>query len=827
MVTTVAGNGGSASVDGISTRAGFTSLTGVAVDNTRGVLYVVDNSVVRSISLATLQVSTSKITSSPTSVYFDDTTRSLVVRSQSPSEMNTIYVYDGNNVTTPPSKHDYNFLGAPGWPVVPTLASFCVDALGTLVAVSNTVRSDGEFVYYKLSAGLPYTSLTWTNGGDAVNGDTQGCALDNDGNMWFQSVGYGMTLSKWSRPTGTVAKSAANYKTAGITPCIGAVTGNVYVVSASRCALDMYNPVTSTNVTVVNDASCMLGTCASDASETIYYLDNRNNLVKSVALVYPTVSVVTSGALPIFAAGMGFSARTNTVSVAGGAVSFAKGFYLKNSSSAVLGSVVLNATAGFTLVTWHRIREASPPASALLSLSCGEYAITVRSSGAEDATIAFGSSNMSITGALPRRSWATLVVVYAQGNATVYVDGLALKPMAVAQAPPLCNYGITLGSRINTSVIGDVAAFHAYGYGLAPLQVGQVAFDVPAPPFPPPTSVYALSTGYALTTVAGDGLLGTADGVGGSAEFKAMAGITFDGVDTLYVADRGTVRKVSASTMRTTTWGGVACGDSVFFDANTQTLLCAVGSYVFAYDALGTLVASYPDLCSANAMYFAVDAGGNFYVNCYADDAPSLTQYSRTLNPTAWSKNATLSCANARGAFAIDATGAPWFTTGGVFGDCSGAKSTATTGLKASIPPCVGAVTGNLYAFALDGTLLMYDPTVNVAKAIVGSAGSYAFVDGYGSDARLAQRPGACVSDANETLYVSDLANGAVRKVALVYPTVAFATGARLLAFNPAVAGGAVSFAKGIYLKANSSSATGSVTVSSPTATLVSWHRLR
>jgi sugar lactone lactonase YvrE len=64
-----------------------------------------------------------------------------------------------------------------------------------------------------------------------------------------------------------------------------------------------------------------------------------------------------------------------------------------------------------------------------------------------------------------------------------------------------------------------------------------------------------IATG-AVTTLAGSGTIGTDDGVGTSATFYSPFGLTYDGMDSLYVFDKGMIRQVEISTGAVTTIAG-------------------------------------------------------------------------------------------------------------------------------------------------------------------------------------------------------------------------------------------------------------------------------
>lgn len=149
--------------------------------------------------------------------------------------------------------------------------------------------------------------------------------------------------------------------------------------------------------------------------------------------------------------------------------------------------------------------------------------------------------------------WAPTGIVYYGGSKTVYVSDAN-------------NYRVR--SISDTAVVGTVAGSGAAGYldatgtaaqfnGLHGLAVGSDG------------SIYVadgnnyrirkIAPGGVVTTIAGSGVAGYADGIGTAAQFRFSPGIAIDAVGNLYVSDNGSnrIRKISSSGVVTTLAGGI------------------------------------------------------------------------------------------------------------------------------------------------------------------------------------------------------------------------------------------------------------------------------
>lgn len=211
-----------------------------------------------------------------------------------------------------------------------------------------------------------------------------------------------------------------------------------------------------------------------------------------------------------------------------------------------------------------------------------------------------------------------------------------------------------------------------------------------------------------VTTIAGSGSVGFADGTGMSASFNSPAGVASDGAGTTFVADtyNNAIRKVTPSGSVTTLAGSGVVGS---FDG-----------------AGGTASFSLP-----NAV--ALDAVGSVYV---ADGANSKVRKITTS--------------------AVVTT----LAGSGTFGSSDGAGASASFGLPSGIAVDVN---GNVYVSdAVNNNIRKVTPAGQVTT--LAGSGRAASNDGIGIAASF-HGPGGITLDASGTLYVSDSGSRKIRKI--------------------------------------------------------------
>jgi sugar lactone lactonase YvrE len=217
-----------------------------------------------------------------------------------------------------------------------------------------------------------------------------------------------------------------------------------------------------------------------------------------------------------------------------------------------------------------------------------------------------------------------------------------------------------------------------------------------------------ISPAAVVTTLAGSGRFGSADGVGAAASFDWPAGVAVDASGNVYVADQGnnTIRKITSAGVVTTFAGSSSAG---------------------AADGAGT-AASFNSPTGV-----AVDGSGNVYV---AD---------RNNN-----KIRKISLAGVVSTFA----GSGW----------AGAADGAGTAASFNLPWGVATdVSGNVYVADQFNNKIRKITQAGVVSTFAGS-GSAGAVDGAGAAASFSG-PSGVTTDASGNVYVADLYNSKIRKI--------------------------------------------------------------
>ena len=225
-------------------------------------------------------------------------------------------------------------------------------------------------------------------------------------------------------------------------------------------------------------------------------------------------------------------------------------------------------------------------------------------------------------------------------------------------------------------------------------------------------SIPSFGTGVAplvtVSTLAGSGSAGYADGQGSSASFKWIGGVAVDRSGNVYVADtlNHRIRKVTAN--------------------GTVSTLAGSGNEAFA-DGQGTSASFY------RPKGVTVDVIGNVYV---ADAANTRIRK-------------------------ITASGNVTTLAGGSYGYADGQGTSA--GFNWPVGVAVDK-SGNVYvADSLGHRIRKITPSGNVST--LAGSGSIGYADGLGSSASF-NRPGGVAADGNGNVYVADSDNNRVRKIA-------------------------------------------------------------
>ncbi len=321
-----------------------------------------------------------------------------------------------------------------------------------------------------------------------------------------------------------------------------------------------------------------------------------------------------------------------------------------------------------------------------------------------------------------------------------------------------------------------------------------------------------------VTTLAGSGAIGSADGTGTAASFNSPSGVAVDSAGNLYVADifNNKIRKISATGVVTTFAGN---GNFSSVDG-TNTAASFADPYGVAVDSAGNVyvadswnhkirkitadgmvttlagngaVGSADGTGTAASFNFpegvAVDLAGNVYV---ADSGNNIIRK-------------------------ITATGVVTTLAGnGSFGSTDGTGSAASFYSPSSVAV---DLTGNVYVADTSNSKIRKITSDGVVTTLAGS-GSFGSADGTGKAASFADPYGVAV-DSGGNVYVADTNNNIIRKITtigyVINPTLvaglSFDSATGIISGTPTVALGATNYTVTAYNTAGSSSTTVNITV--------------
>jgi len=233
-------------------------------------------------------------------------------------------------------------------------------------------------------------------------------------------------------------------------------------------------------------------------------------------------------------------------------------------------------------------------------------------------------------------------------------------------------------------------------------------------------SIRKITPNGVVTTLAGGGANGTADGTGSAAGFRLPNGVAVDNEGNVYVTDYGnsTVRKISAAGAVTTLAGSPGLRGSA--------------------DGIGSLARF------AEPVGIAIDNVGNLYVG----DSTNYTI--RKISPSGIVS-----------------------TLAGLAGQAGAADGTGSS--ARFFGPGVGSVdsSGNIIVTDIANNLIRRVTSLGVVTRMAGS-GSRGFSDGIGGAAGFF-RPRGAVADRSGNVYVSDSLNHTIRKgvpIAVIAPAI-------------------------------------------------------
>jgi subtilisin-like proprotein convertase family protein len=263
-----------------------------------------------------------------------------------------------------------------------------------------------------------------------------------------------------------------------------------------------------------------------------------------------------------------------------------------------------------------------------------------------------------------------------------------------------------------------------------------------------------------VTTLAGSGTGGYADGTGSAAKFSGPRGVAVDAAGNVYVAEYGNnrIRKITS--------------------AGVVTTLAGSGSYSYA-DGNGTAASFFAP------MSVAVDAAGNVYVADSASQRIRKVTSAGVVTTLAGSGTAgyvdgtgTAASFNYPWGVAVDTTGNVYvadssnsrirkISSSGVVTTFAGSGTSADgTGTAASFNAPNGVavdLAGNVYVADSDNNRIRKITSGGVVTTLAGS-GSASYADGTGTAASFYNPSGVAV-DAVGNVYVGDSNNHRIRKI--------------------------------------------------------------
>jgi hypothetical protein len=571
--------------------------------------------------------------------------------------------------------------------------SVAVDSSGNIY-----VADGGDHTIRKVTSGGTVTTLAGSSGqAGSTDGTGSGAlflypyavAVDASGNVYVADSGNNNI--RRITPAGNVNTLAGNAGLTGSANGTGTAalfnqpqgitvdgSGNVYVSDTNNCTIRKVTAagVVTTLAGNAGQAGSSNGTGSAalfnypaglgvDASGNVYVADFDNDTIRMVT---------PAGVVTTLAGTAGVSGSANG---AGGAAQFNHPLAVALDGS---GNVYVADTSN------QLVREIT--AGGNVSTLAGTAGIGGRADGSGAAAQFFYPAGVAST-----------------ASGVLYVADTGNHTLREVASGSVSTFAGSAGSPGIANGTGTQALFD-YPHGVAVNGSGSVYIADSG------NNLIRLSTSAGVvTTFAGSGLAGSADGAAGAASFNAPAGVAVDGGGNVYVADTGnsTIRKVAPGGA-VTTFAGVS-GQTGSSDGT--------GSAALFNQPQG----------------LAVDTAGNVYV---AD----------TNNDTIRK-----------------------ITSGGTVTTLAGAAGQTGTGDGAGGSarfnhPYAVAVdgSGNVYVADFNNATIRMINTSNTVSTLAGTGGETGFTDGTGFAARFNQ-PYAVAVDGSGNVYVADTYNRAIRAI--------------------------------------------------------------
>jgi len=824
QVSTIAGTGVIGNANGIGTAASFYDPEGIAID-AQGNVFVGDkgNNLVRKITATGYTISPALppglnfdgtsgiITGTPTAAAVTFTYIITGHNSYGSSTAQvTITVTGSTIVQTPPPAITYatpqvykvNLVIAPLAPVntggaVPRavyggatifagsgmpgatnntgqLATFIgPDGVATDAAGNIYVADAGNNLIRKITPAGVVTTLAGNGTVGSSNGPgtsasfnrPAGAAVDAAGNVYIADAGN--NLIRKITPNGQVSTFASGFTNPGGLAIDG--VGNVYVVDIGNNQIKLITPGGAVSVFAGSGSPGStngIGTAASfsqpngiavDGSGYLYVTDSGNNLVRKI----------TPGGLVSTLAGSGAQGAVDATGTAasfrfpyGIAVDVVGNVYVSDSGNDLIRKITPNGTVttlagnagnpgrangigtaasfdnplGIAIDGSGNLYVGDEVNNIIREVPTTGYAISLPL----PPGLIFDSTTGTISGTPTVASPATdyKITAYNAGGSSSFIVKISVQvPVIVVVPAPDISYVTPQNYIVNTPILT-----------LGPANIGGAVAQ----------TIYGQ-----VSTFAGNGSAGSANGTGAAATFTAVHGVATDLVGNIYITDNNLIRKITPTGVVSILAGSGTAGSAdglgaaASFNQPLGITVDGTGT-VYVADTKNNVIRMITQAGQVTTIAGSVGISGAFNGNGLAAkfNAPS---------GIAVDQNANLYVADAGNNIIrkIDPSGTvTTFAGNGTVGSANGSFSAASFNDPVSIAVDLN---GNLYVADAGDNLVREITQAGVVSTIAGS-GTAGSANGQGASASFNGIPGISVDPAGN-VYVSDAGNNLIRKI--------------------------------------------------------------